>query len=150
MVRNKQRNLEQVGMGEEGEVEKQMLNGWTFANTHYYYSSLLYSAILCSWADSLHTSHVILKASLFPFTACTFNSYRRGDLIALFGCCMAGATWYCCCFCASPVYTIQPCTSLQCHFIQSHIGRVYVWLAVSCHLHFWQNDQNLLHASAVT
>ena len=45
--------------------------------------------------------------------------------------------------------TIQPCTSLQCHFIQSHIGRVHVYLAVTCHLHFWQNDQYLLHAIAV-
>ena len=48
------------------------------------------------------------------------------------------------------VYTIQPCTSLQCHFIQSHIGRVYVCLAVTCHLHFWQNDRNILRATAVT
>ena len=149
MVRNKQRNLEQVGMGKEGEVEKQMLNGWTFTNTHYYYSSLLYSAILCSWAVTAHVT-CNSESVTVSFTACTFNSYRRDDLIALFGCCMAGATWNCCCFCASPVYTIQPYTSLQCHFIQSHIGRVYVWLAVSCHLHFWRNDQNLLHASAVT
>ena len=48
------------------------------------------------------------------------------------------------------VYTIQPCTRLQCHFIQSHIGRVYVCLAVTCHLHFWQNDWDLLCATAVT
>ena len=25
---------------------------------------------------------------------------------------------------------------------------MYVCLAVACHLHFWQNDQDLLHASA--
>ena len=50
----------------------------------------------------------------------------------------------------SSVYTIQPCTRLQCHFIQSHIGRVYVCLAVNCHLHFWQNDRALLRATAVT
>ena len=46
----------------------------------------------------------------------------------------------CCRFGASSVYTIQPCTRLQCHFIQSHIGRVYACLAVTCHLHFWHND----------
>ena len=46
--------------------------------------------------------------------------------------------------------TIQPCTSLQCHFIQSHIGRVYASLAVTCHLHFWQNDPDHLRATAVT
>ena len=54
----------------------------------------------------------------------------------------------CCCFGASSVYTIQPCTRLQCHFIQSHI--VYAYLAVTCHLHFWQNDRDLSRATAVT
>ena len=56
----------------------------------------------------------------------------------------------CCRFGASSVYTIQPYTRLQCHFIQSHIGRVYACLAVTCHLHFWQNDRDLLRATAVT
>ena len=56
----------------------------------------------------------------------------------------------CCCFGASSVYTIQPCTRLECHFIQSHMGRVYACLAVTCHLHFWQNDRDLLRATAVT
>ena len=40
-------------------------------------------------------------------------------------------------------------TSLQCHFVRSHICSVHVCLAVTCHLHFWQNDWGLLHASAV-
>ena len=38
---------------------------------------------------------------------------------------------------------------LQCHFIRSHIRRMYVCLAVTCHLHVWQNDQALLRATAV-
>ena len=46
--------------------------------------------------------------------------------------------------------TIQPCTSLHSHFIQSHISRVHVCLAVTCHLHLWQNDRGLLRATAVT
>ena len=29
-------------------------------------------------------------------------------------------------------------------------SRVYAWLGVTCHLHFWQNDQSLLRATAVT
>ena len=58
--------------------------------------------------------------------------------------------WNCCHLGASSVYTIQSCTSLQCHFIQSHIGRVYMCLAVTCHMHFWQNDWDLLCATAVT
>ena len=64
----------------------------------------------------------------------------------LHGCCHVK----CCRLGATSVYTIQPCTGLQCHFVQSHIGRVYVSLAITCHLHFWQNDRDLLRAAAVT
>ena len=32
--------------------------------------------------------------------------------------------------------------------MQSHIRKVYACLAVTCHLHFWQNDRDLLRASA--
>ena len=63
---------------------------------------------------------------------------------------MAGATWNCSCLGASPVYTIQPCSIQPCHFMQSHIRKVYACLAVTCHLHFWQNDRDLLRATAVT
>ena len=58
---------------------------------------------------------------------------------------MAGATWNCSHLSASSAYTIQPFT-----FMQSHIHKVYVYLAVTCHLHFWQNDQDLLCAIVVT
>ena len=37
-----------------------------------------------------------------------------------------------------------------CHFMQNHIRKVYACLAVTCHLHVWQNDQDLLRATAVT
>ena len=47
------------------------------------------------------------------------------------------------------VYTIQPCTMSH-HFMQSHIRRVHTCLAVTCHVHFGQNDPDLLHATAVT
>ena len=60
------------------------------------------------------------------------------------GCSEAGATWNSCRLGARSVCTMQPCTSLHGHFIQSHIGRVRACLAVTCHLHFWQNDQDLL------
>ena len=43
-----------------------------------------------------------------------------------------------------------PYKNTLCHFMQSHIGRVHVYLAVTCHLNFWQNDRDLLHATAVT
>ena len=50
---------------------------------------------------------------------------------------------------ARSVYTIQPCTIPR-HFVQSHIHRVHAFLAVTCHLLIWQNDQDLLRATAVT
>ena len=43
-----------------------------------------------------------------------------------------------------------PYSHAPCHFMQSHICKVYVCLAVTCHLHFWQNDRDLLRATAVT
>ena len=43
-----------------------------------------------------------------------------------------------------------PYNHAPCHFMQSHICKVYACLSVTCHLHFWQNDRDLLHATAVT
>ena len=43
-----------------------------------------------------------------------------------------------------------PYNHAPCHFMQSHIRKVYTCLAVTCHLHFWQNDRDLLRATAVT
>ena len=43
-----------------------------------------------------------------------------------------------------------PYNHAPCHFMQSHICKVYACLAVTCHLHFWQNDRDLLRATAVT
>ena len=50
---------------------------------------------------------------------------------------------------ALSVYTIQPCT-MSSHFTQSHIRKVHACSAVTCHLHFWQDDWDLLRATAVT
>ena len=41
-----------------------------------------------------------------------------------------------------------PYNHASCHFMQSHIRKVYACLAVTCHLHFWQNDRGLLRATA--
>ena len=43
-----------------------------------------------------------------------------------------------------------PYNHAPCHFMQSHICKVYSCLAVTCHLHFWQNDRDLLCATVVT
>ena len=34
--------------------------------------------------------------------------------------------------------------------MQSHIRRAPVSLAVTCHLHFWQNDRDLVRVTVVT
>ena len=34
--------------------------------------------------------------------------------------------------------------------MEGHIHRVHTCLAVTCHLHFWQNDRDLLRATVVT
>ena len=43
-----------------------------------------------------------------------------------------------------------PYNHVPCYFRQSHICKMYVGLAVTGHLHFWQNDQDLLCATVVT
>ena len=43
-----------------------------------------------------------------------------------------------------------PYNHAPCHFMQSHIRKVYECLAVTCHQYFWQNDRGLLRATAVT
>ena len=123
---------------------------------YYYYWSLFHCTTLCSLADSLDSCHmwfwpsvsiflyqlfcccilcgcVKMNKHLFePFCVwisfCTtfFNVHWSGVLTALCGCYMAGATWNCCCFSAHSVFTIQPCISLQHHFIQRHIHGVHV------------------------
>ena len=43
-----------------------------------------------------------------------------------------------------------PYNHAPCHFMQSHLRKVYACLDVTCHLLFWQNDRGLLRATAVT
>ena len=43
-----------------------------------------------------------------------------------------------------------PYNHAPCHFMWNHIHKVHARLAATCHLHFWQNDQDILHATAGT
>ena len=43
-----------------------------------------------------------------------------------------------------------PCNHAPCHFMQSNTRKVHACLAVTCHLHFRQNDRDLLRATVVT
>ena len=44
----------------------------------------------------------------------------------------------------------QVVTNAEARFNKSHIHKVYACLAVTCHLHFWQNDRDVLRATVVT
>ena len=41
-------------------------------------------------------------------------------------------------------------TNAEARFNKIHIRKVYACLAVTCHLHFWQNDRDFLRAAVVT
>ena len=103
---------------------------------------LLYSAVLCSRADSLH-SHVILHQWL-AFYSVFLNIHWSGVLTAL-----AWLVWH-----ETAAILVQvlwtPYNHAPCHFMQSHIRKVHACSVVTCHLHFWQNDGDRLHATAVT
>ena len=86
-----------------------------------------YTAILCVCTLVVYDSE-----SVTNFTHHSSNIHRS-EYTALFGCYMAGATWNCCRLGAYSVYTIQPCTTLQCHFIRTRIRRMHVCL-FSCNL----------------
>ena len=108
-----------------------------------------------AWLIDDHLYSAILRSLEQTHCACLWFYMRDKLFIARFfeyppkwctySAGMAGATWNCSHLGASSVYTIQPC-----HFMQSHIRKVYGCLAVTCHLHFWQNDRDLLCATAVT
>ena len=70
----------------------------------------------------------------------------------MFSCYMAGATWNCCrlsTFCVDHTTNNHaPCHITSCK--ATYVGCIHVCVAVTCHLHFGQNVQDLLHASAVT
>ena len=101
----------------------------------------IYSAILRFRADSLR-SHAILHEWL-AFYRTFLNIYRSGVLIVL-----AWLVPHETAAISAQVLCI-PYNHAQCHFMQSHIRKAYACLAVTCHLHFWQNDRDLFHATAV-
>ena len=109
----------------------------------------LYSAILRS-LEQTHCARLWFYMSDKPafysaFLVCfVFNIHRSGVFAAL--------AWL------VPHETVAvlgqvPCTPFNhapCHFMQSHIHKVYACLAVTWPLRFWQNDRDPLRATAVT
>ena len=108
----------------------------------YIYWSLLYSAIPRSWADSLR-SHVILHEWTAFYSA--FLNIHQSDV-------PTALAWLVPQESAARESQSQhilctPYNHAPCHFMQSHIRKVYACLAVTCHLRFWQNDGGLLRAT---
>ena len=99
---------------------------------------LLYSAVLRSRPDSLR-SHVILHEWLAFYSAFFWISTEVVYIQRWYETAAVSAQVLC-----------TPYNHAPCHFMESHIRKVYVCLAVTCHLHFWQNDRDLLRATAVT
>ena len=108
----------------------------------YWWWLLLYSAILCSRADSLR-SHVILPEWL-AFHSAFFNIRRSGVLTALAWLVPHETA------AVSAQFLCTPYNHAPCHFMQSHIRKVYACLAVTWHMHLCQNDRGLLRATAIT
>ena len=102
----------------------------------------LYSAILRSF-EQTHCACMWFYMSDYFFIA-FFNIHRSGVLTAL-AWLVAHET-----AAVSAQVLCTPYNHAPCHFMQSHIRKVYACLAVTCHLHFWQNDRDLLRATAVT
>ena len=103
---------------------------------------LLYSAIFHSQADSLR-SHVILHEWLAYFIVHFLISIEVVYLQRWHGWCHMNLL-------PSRRILCPPYNHAPCHFMQSHICKVYACLAVTCHQHFWQDDRDLLRATAVT
>ena len=104
--------------------------------------SLSYSAILRSQADSLR-SHMILHEWLAFYSA--FLNIHRSGVPTVLAWLVPHET-----AAVSAQSLCTPYNHAPCHFMQSYICKVHAYLAVTCHLHFWQNDQGLLHATRVT
>ena len=103
----------------------------------------LYSAILCS-LEQTHCARMWFYMSDWLFIVRFLNINRSGVPTAL--------AWLVSHETAAVSAQIlcTPYNHAPSHFMQSHICKVHACLAVSCHLHFWQNDQDLLCATAIT
>ena len=100
------------------------LDGIFLSSSSYYYCYwLLLHNTIFSALEQTRCAHVACGSKwVYPFIAPFFNIHQSGALTVLFGCYMVRAVWNYSLFGVPSVYTTQSCTSLQCHFIRSHIG----------------------------
>ena len=90
--------------------------------------SLLYSAVLHPSADSLRLRDSAWMTSFY-------SMFHRSAVLTALAWLVLYET-----AAVSPC-SVQPCTV---HFMQSHVCKVHVCLAVTCHRHFWQNDESFM------
>ena len=85
----------------------------------------------CTDASTLSLSLSLSRVCVFcvPLCVCVFVCLFVRVFVCLFG---------------------QVVTSAEARFNKIHIRKVYACLAVTCHLHFWQNDRDFLRATVVT
>ena len=103
-----------------------------------------YSAILRS-LEQTHCARLWFYMSDKLFIARFFFNIHRSGVLTALAWLMPHET-----AAISAQVLCTPYNHAPCHFMQSHIRKVYACLAVTCHLHFWQNDRDLLRATAVT
>ena len=106
---------------------------WTFVEYLEVRTSCLTMATVALFSASEHTHCTLVVCYPEWMTAALHSVFWVSTKVVtvMFSCYMAGAMWNCCRLGACSAYTLQPCTSLQCHFIQSHILRMQVCLAVN-------------------
>ena len=120
-----------------------MLVNWMLHSGSCFYWLLLYSASpLLSRLTVLTCGSIFLHEWLALFIVPCWISTK----VVYLSTGMAGATW----LLPSQHVACTPYKHAPCHFMQNDILMVHAYLAVTCHLHFWQNDWGLLRATAVT
>ena len=125
--------------------------GGSLQNKHnyHYYWMLLYNVILCSQARTALMLHVSLSGWLYPFISCflifTEVVYWQHclvvTLLVLHETAAISVHVMCTPYNCSPVYNV---------ILFQAICGLHVCLAITCHLHFWQKDWDILHATVVT
>ena len=104
------------------------------------------------FSASEHNHCVLVGMRLWMMTVTLHRAFwTSADMdTEVFSCYTASAKWNFWRLGASSVYTIQPCISLQCHFIRSHMHWVHA--VFSCNLPSAPLSEwpGLLHATAVT
>ena len=105
----------------------------------------LHMALIVSALDQTHCVRVWFCMSDQLFIA---RFWISTDMVYLQRCLLHG--WCHVKLLPSRCVLCTPYNHAPCHYMQSHMRKVHACLAVICHLHFWQNDWDLLRATAVT